>query len=137
MEGYLSHRLSKRAAKDRLQIGTHTRRYHNHQNKAKQPTRSSRINNAPRHSLRCIGSLFAHMNTRVETSDRPNRRKPSQKEGPARRPGRKIGRCSENIGAVISTRRFSDWERDDGGEDEDQIHDHEDGLQFTHDLGHG
>ena len=77
------------------------------------------------------------MHTTIKRANRPNRTQPTQHERPPRGPRRQIRRLPKDIAHRISRARFSYGERDDGRDDEGEVHDHEDGLEFPHYAGEG
>lgn len=135
-ESYLSHWLSERAAEDVLKVRIHAGGDDDDEDKAEEPAGADRHENSVRDGFRGVGGFLAHVNARVERADYPNRAEPSEHESPASWPGRQVrGRC-ENVGSIVSVHCFTDWKRDNRCENQDEIHDHEDGLEPSHYSAH-
>ena len=65
---------------------------------------------------------------------RPDRGEPGDHESPARWPSREVfGLSEDEVGRVAML--LANWQRDDCRKDEDEVHDHEHGLQLAHDPG--
>ena len=77
------------------------------------------------------------MDCRVESADRPDRTQPGDHERPPRRPGGQILDIGEDVGGAVEPVFRADGESNSRGEDQDQVHGHEDSLHLTHDAGHG
>ncbi len=64
----------------------------------------------------------------------PDRRQPRNHESPSCWPGGKVFSLRKDEVAVIAM-FLANRQGDDSRKDEDEVHDHEDGLQLAHDLG--
>lgn len=71
------------------------------------------------------------------TSDGPDWAQPGKHECPAFRPGCEVLEFSKDERGVVAVVRTSDWQGDDGCEDEDEVHHHEDSLQLSHHFAQG
>ena len=72
-------------------------------------------------------------------TDSPNRTEPTQHESPTCWPGSEVLCLRKDVMCIIPSvcLVLAYWESNYGGSDEHKIHHHEDGLEFSHDPGHG
>lgn len=77
------------------------------------------------------------MHAGVEGTDCPDGTEPGEHESPSRWPSGKVLALGEDVVCVVAFagEMLSDGKGDDGGDDENDVHCNEDGLQLSHDLG--
>ncbi len=73
----------------------------------------------------------------IECANSPNRGEPSQHKRPSTRPEREVFNVCEDVTCAVTLGSATNRQSDDGGEDKDEVHDDEDGLQFAHNASQG
>lgn len=76
------------------------------------------------------------MNAAIERANSPNRAQPAQHKRPANRPRRQVFRLREDEMRIVSSVPGTDWQGNHRRCNENKVHDHEDGLEFSHDFRH-
>lgn len=134
---YLGHWLSERTAEDVFEVWVHAGGDDDDEDETEQPAGAYGHEDAVGDCFCGVRGFFAQMDAGIEAPYRPDWTEPGQHKSPAGGPGGQIRGGRKDVGTIIAVRCLADWKRNDGCEDQDEIHHHEDGLKLPHYPAHG